>query len=43
MATDPEAAQALSSVGIERFVLIEDSAYDSVRVLVGEIPIPQTP
>jgi phosphonate transport system substrate-binding protein len=43
MATDPEAAQALSAVGIERFVLIEDSAYDSVRVLVGEIPIPQTP
>ena len=43
MADDPDAAQALSSVGIERFVSIEDSAYDSVRALVGEIPIPQTP
>lgn len=43
MVTDPEAVQILSAVGIERFVLIEDSAYDSVRALVGEIPIPQTP
>lgn len=43
MADDPEAAPALASVGIERFVLIEDSAYDSVRALVEEIPLPQTP
>lgn len=43
MADDPTAQEALSVIGIERFVLIEDSAYDGVRALVGEIPIPQTP
>lgn len=43
MATDPDAAHALASVGIERFVLIEDGAYDSVRIILQEIPIPQTP
>ena len=43
MANDPAAQEALSVVGIERFVLIEDSAYDGVRVLIGQIPVPQTP
>jgi len=43
MADDPAAQEALSIIGIERFVLIEDSAYDGVRVLMGEIPIPKTP
>jgi phosphonate transport system substrate-binding protein len=43
MGDDPAAKQALSVIGIERFVLIQDSAYDRVRNLVGEIPIPQTP
>lgn len=43
MADDPAAQEALSVVGIERFVLIEDSAYDGVRTLVGEIPVPETP
>jgi phosphonate transport system substrate-binding protein len=43
MADDPEAREALSVIGIERFVLIEDNAYNGVRALVGEIPIPQTP
>lgn len=43
MADDPRAREALSVIGIERFVLIEDSAYDGVRALVGEIPVPETP
>jgi len=43
MATDPEAREALSVIGVERFVLIEDSAYDGVRVLMGGIPVPETP
>lgn len=43
MADDPSAQEALSAVEIERFVSIDDDAYDGVRVLVGDIPIPQTP
>lgn len=43
MADDPAAQDALSAVGIDRFVAIDDSAYDSVRALVGDIPIPETP
>lgn len=43
MANDPAAQEALSVVGIERFVVIEDSAYDGVRVLIGQIPVPPTP
>jgi phosphonate transport system substrate-binding protein len=43
MANDPAAQEALSVIGVERFVLIEDSAYDGVRILMGEIPIPETP
>jgi phosphonate transport system substrate-binding protein len=38
MADDPAAEDALSSIGVERFVLIDDNAYDSVRSLVGVIP-----
>ncbi len=38
MGSDPEAKNALSSIGIERFVNIEDSAYDSVRSLVNAAP-----
>lgn len=38
MANDPTAVDALSSIGVDRFVLINDSAYDSVRALVGVIP-----
>jgi phosphonate transport system substrate-binding protein len=30
----PEARQALQAIGVERFVLIEDSAYQSARVLL---------
>lgn len=38
MADDPAAHGALVSIGVERFVLIDNSAYDSVRALVGVIP-----
>lgn len=38
MAEDSNAVDALLSIGVERFVLIDDSAYDSVRALVGVIP-----
>ncbi len=38
MANDSTAQEALASIGVERFVLIEDNAYDSVRALVGVIP-----
>lgn len=43
MANDPAAQEALSVVGIERFVVIEDNSYDGVRVLIGQIPVPPTP
>lgn len=38
MADDPASSAALASIGVERFVLIDDSAYDSVRTLVRVIP-----
>lgn len=38
MANDSTAHDALASIGVEQFVLIDDSAYDSVRTLVGVIP-----
>jgi hypothetical protein len=34
MADDPMGKQALQALGFERFVSIEDSAYNSVRELV---------
>lgn len=38
MVDDPTAREALASIGVERFVLIDDSAYDSVRTLLGVVP-----
>lgn len=38
MADDPAAREALASIGVGRFVLIDDSVYDSVRALIGVIP-----
>ncbi len=38
MADDPTSSQALASIGVERFVMLDDNAYDSVRALVGVIP-----
>lgn len=43
MANDPTARNALASIGVERFVLIDNSAYDSVRALMGNLPIFPTP
>jgi phosphonate transport system substrate-binding protein len=42
MANDPDAQEALASIGVQRFVIIEDSAYDSVRELINIIPIPNS-
>jgi phosphonate transport system substrate-binding protein len=38
MANDPTASDALASIGMEGFVVIDDSAYDGVRTLVGGVP-----
>jgi hypothetical protein len=41
MANHPEGQQVLEHLGIDRFVLIDDAAYDSARALVeeaGELP-----
>lgn len=43
MSNDPNAKEALESIGVESFVLIDDSAYDGVRELLGVIPIPDIP
>jgi phosphonate transport system substrate-binding protein len=43
MTSDPEARAALTAIGVEKFVLINDGAYDGVRALLQEIPIPETP
>lgn len=43
MSNDPNAKDALASIGVESFVLIDDSAYDGVRELLGVIPIPEIP
>ncbi len=33
--TQPEAAVALGAMGVDRFVVIEDSAYDGVREVMS--------
>ncbi|MBI2759136.1 MAG: phosphate/phosphite/phosphonate ABC transporter substrate-binding protein [Chloroflexi bacterium] len=43
MGGDPDAQEALSAIGVDRFVLIEDGVYDSARALVGSTHLPQTP
>jgi phosphonate transport system substrate-binding protein len=43
MSDDPNAKDALASIGVEGFVSINDSAYDGVRELLGVIPIPDLP
>ena len=43
MSNDPNARDALTSIGVERFVIIEDGAYDGVRELLDIIPIPNSP
>ncbi len=39
MADDPAGIEALSATGIERFVIIDDSAYESVRSLMSGISL----
>ena len=43
MINDPDAQAALLSIGVDRFVPIDDSAYDGVRALLDVIPLPATP
>jgi phosphonate transport system substrate-binding protein len=43
MSDDPDAKEALSSIGVESFVLVNDSVYDGVRELIGVVPIPESP
>jgi phosphonate transport system substrate-binding protein len=43
MSNDPNGQAALKSIGIDRFVLIEDSAYDNVRSLLGDLTLPGLP
>jgi phosphonate transport system substrate-binding protein len=43
MANDPDAQAALLSIGVDRFVPIDDSAYDGVRALLDVIPLPAAP
>lgn len=42
MIHDPSAQQALTSIGVDKFVVIDDNAYDSVRELVGVLPVLET-
>jgi phosphonate transport system substrate-binding protein len=43
MADDANAQDALMSIGVESFVVIDDGAYNGVRELIDIIPIPNTP
>jgi len=37
LADDPQGQQALQAIGVERFVVIDDSAYDSARELLKAV------
>lgn len=43
MSTDPDAKDALASIGVDSFVLLDDSAYDEVRELYAIIPTSELP
>ncbi|MGQ9833105.1 MAG: substrate-binding domain-containing protein [Candidatus Villigracilaceae bacterium] len=43
MAKDPAGQAALAAIGVERFVLIDDNAYRSVRSLMSDIFLPGLP
>lgn len=43
MSNNSQGQAALKSIGVDRFVLIEDSAYESVRSLLGKVPLPGLP
>lgn len=40
MGGDPDAQEALSAIGVDRFVLIDDGAYDSARALMNDTHLP---
>jgi len=43
MNNDEEGKAALNAIGVDKFVLIEDTTYDSVRSLIGTVSLPGTP
>jgi len=43
MNQDPAGQAALSAIGIERFVTLDDSAYVTARLLIQEVPLPGVP
>ena len=43
MQNDPQGQIALDAIGVDQFVLISDEAYDSVRSLLGEVSLPESP
>ena len=43
MQNDPQGQIALDAIGVDQFVLISDDAYDSVRNLLGEVSLPESP
>jgi phosphonate transport system substrate-binding protein len=43
MPNDPDARDALASIGVDSFILLDDSAYDGVRELYGIVVIPESP
>lgn len=43
MSTDPAASEALTSIGVEGFVVLDDSEYNGVRELLASVPIPGAP
>ncbi len=43
MHQDPAGQAALSAIGLERFVTLDDSAYAAARLLIQEVPLPGLP
>ena len=43
MENDPEGQAALSAIGVDKFVLIDDTTYDGVRSLIGITTLPGLP
>lgn len=43
MVNDPDGQFALQSIGVEKFVVISDNAYDSVRSLLEDVTLPEGP
>ena len=43
MVNDPDGQFALQSIGVDKFVVISDNAYDSVRSLLEDVTLPEGP